>query len=155
MDYDWKEIENGNWVLLDDGVAATVYKAGDDWGAVWNGAPDRKPRRLVAKLPSSEETISAVEAAIGEGEHSWKWWPPECDWRQNKKGDGFYRKHNGVPISVKQAKSGSWYAVMAGALLGQGGHPRWFATAAEACNAADELTRGGSSWAWIRRNEAA
>jgi hypothetical protein len=30
MDYDWKETENSNWVLLDDGVVATVYKTGDE-----------------------------------------------------------------------------------------------------------------------------
>ena len=154
MDYDWKETENGNWVLLDDGVVATVYKAGNEWGAVWNGAPDGKPRRLVAKLPSSDETISAAETAIAEGERSLRWWPPECDWRQNKKGDGFYRKHNGLTISVKQAKSGSWYAInLHGALLRQGGRPTWFASAAEARNAVDGFADGIGTWTWVARKE--
>src|SRR5258708_30437508 len=37
-------------------------------------------------------------------------------------GDGFYRKHNGLTISVKQAKSGSWHAAhFHGALLGLSG----------------------------------
>jgi hypothetical protein len=155
MDYDWKETENSNWVLLDDGVVATVYKTGDEWGAVWNGAPDGKPRRLKAKLPSSDETISAAEAAIAESERSLRWWPPECDWRQNKKGNGFYRKHNGMTISVKQAKSGSWYTMRDGALLGQGGRPTWFATAAEARNAADCFANGIGAWTWVRHQEAA
>jgi hypothetical protein len=30
MQDDWEENENGNWILLDDSVVATVYKAGDD-----------------------------------------------------------------------------------------------------------------------------
>jgi len=39
-----------------------------------------------------------------------------------ERGDGFYRKHNGLTISVKQAKSGSWCAVhFHGAPLGLAG----------------------------------
>jgi len=39
-----------------------------------------------------------------------------------ERGDGFYRKHNGLTISVKQAKSGSWHAAhFHGALLGPAG----------------------------------
>jgi hypothetical protein len=150
------ETENGNWVLLDDGLVATVYKAGDEWGAVWNGAPDGKPRRLPGKRPSSDETIAAAEAAIAEGERGLRRWPPECDWRQNKKGDGFYRMHNGLTISVKQAKSGSWYAInLHGALLGQGGRPTWFAAAAEARNAVDRFADGTGTWTWGARQQDA
>jgi hypothetical protein len=32
MDYDWTGTENANWVLLDNGLVATVYNAGDEWG---------------------------------------------------------------------------------------------------------------------------
>jgi hypothetical protein len=124
-------------------------------GGVWNGAPDGKSRRLAGKLPSSDEAIAAAEAAIAEGERSLRWWPPECDWRQTKKGDGFYRKHNGMTISVKQAQSGSWYAKTAGALLGQGGRPTWFATPAEARNAADSFANGTGGWTWVGRKEEA
>jgi hypothetical protein len=125
-------------------------------GAVWNGAPDGKPRRLVARLSSSDETIAAAEAAIAEGERSLRWWPPECDWRQNKKGDGFYRKHNGLTISVKQAKSGSWYAInLHGALLGQGGRPTCFASAAEARSAANRFADGTGTWTGVARKQDA
>jgi hypothetical protein len=41
MDFDWKEASTGNWVLVgDNGIEATVYQAGSEWRAVWNGASD-------------------------------------------------------------------------------------------------------------------
>jgi hypothetical protein len=65
-------------------------------------------------------------------------------------------KHHGSTISVKQSRSGSWYAARAGgALLGQGGRPTWFATAAEARNAVDELAFGSGVWGWVARNQKA
>jgi hypothetical protein len=147
--------------LVEDGVVATVYSRSgtlqieDEWGAIWNGAADGKPRRLKGKYPSADEAISAVETAITEGERSPRWWPPECEWRETKKG-GYYRKHNGATISVKQAKSGSWYAInMHGALLGQFGRSTWFGTPAEARDAVDAVTRGSSAWTWIARSEDA
>jgi hypothetical protein len=64
MEHDWIENSNGNWVLIDDGVEATVYEAGDEWRAVWNGASDGKPRRLKAKYSSDTEAMAATETAI-------------------------------------------------------------------------------------------
>ncbi len=155
MDYEWKETGNGNWVLLgDDGVEATVYQATDRWGAIWNGAPDGKPRHLKAKYPSAEEAIAATEAAIAEGSSSMKWWPPEDQWLPAKKG-GYYRKHNGVVISVKQARTGSWFVTNGTASLGRYGRTTWFATDAEARNAFDAFAGGSGEWQWIRRSDAA
>jgi hypothetical protein len=131
MEYDWIENSNGNWVLIDDGVEATVYEAGDEWSAVWNGAPDGKARRLKAKYSTSEEAIAAVEAAIAEGPNSMRWWPPDDQWLPTKKG-GYYRKYNGVVISVKQARSGAWFVTNGSASLGRYGRTTWFTTDAEA-----------------------
>ena len=96
---DWRETGNGNWVLPGlEGVEATVYATHDSmWGAIWNGALDGKPRRLKAKLDSAEEACCAVETAIGEGERSLMWWPPDDHWQKSKKG-GCYRKLNGASV---------------------------------------------------------
>jgi hypothetical protein len=153
MDSDWCETVNGNWVLVgSDGIEATVYAAGPDWGAVWNGAADGKPRRLKKKFETSDRAISAVETAIAEGKDSMRWWPPDEEWQSTRKKDGWYRKHKGLVCSVKKAKSGSWYATnSAGALLGQGSRATWFATDGDARAAVDALTRGSSAWAWVGR----
>jgi hypothetical protein len=155
MGDEWIKTDNGNWVLPgDDGVEATVYRAGSEWGAVWNGAPDGKTRRLKAKLPTAAEEIAATEAGIAEGADSVRWWPPDDQWLPTKK-EGFYRKHNGMVISVKQAKSGSWFAANGSASLGRYGRTTWFSTDSEARSAADALVRGSGEWQWVRWSEVA
>ena len=153
----WTETENGNWVLLSDyGVEATVYRTKMGWRAIWNGAEDGKARRLNGWSESAEEAMSAVDIAIEEGERSRRWSVPEADWRETKKGDGYYRKYEGLTISVKQARSGAWYAVsMGGALLGQGGRPTWFSTATDARKAVNTFLLSGEGWNWVRRSENA
>jgi hypothetical protein len=155
MENDWIETSNGNWVLPGDGgIEATVYAAGSEWGANWNGAPDGKRRRLKAKYSSSEEAIAAVETAIAEGANSMKWWPPDEQWLQTKAG-GHYRKLNGSMVSVKKAKSGSWFVTNGSASLGRHGSTTWFATDAEARSAFDAFAGGSDEWQWIRRSYAA
>ena len=156
MNYEWLETSNGNWVLVgDDGVEATVYAAGAEWGTVWNGAPDRKARKLKAKYPTADEAMTAAEAAITEGPNSLKWWPPEDQWLATKKGDGHYRKHDGQLISVKKAKSGSWFATNGSASLGFHGRTTWFPSAEEARAAVDAFIRGAGEWHWVARDQAA
>jgi hypothetical protein len=150
-DGDWRETANGNWVLPGtEGIEATVYATRDsEWGVVWNGARDSKARRLKKKFDSAENACRAAEAAIREGEQSLKWWPPEGQWQKGKKG-GAYRKANGSVSSVKQARSGSWYAVnSAGRLLGQSGRACWFSTEGAARDAVDATASGSSQWSWV------
>jgi hypothetical protein len=155
MDYGWRENGNGNWILVgDDGVEATAYSTDNGWGAVWNGAEDGKPRRLKAKYPSSDETIAAVEAAILEGKGSMRWWPPEDQWQLTKKGS-YHRKHKGLMISVKKARTGSWFVTNGSASLGQYGRTTWFITDAAARAAVDAFASGTGDWHWVRRREAA
>lgn len=153
----WTENANGNWVLLDDyGVQATVYRTKTGWGAIWNGTEDGEARRLKGWFATEEDAMSAVDIAIEEGERSSRWSVPEADWRETKKGGGYYRKYEGAIISVKQARSGAWYAVsMGGALLGQGGRPIWFSIALDARKAVNALLRGDGGWAWVNRIERA
>jgi hypothetical protein len=151
----WTENSKGNWVLRDDGdLEATVYKAGSEWGTVWNGARDGSARRLKAKHATAEEAMAAAESAIAEGSNSIKWWPPDEQWQQSQKG-GYYRKHDGQLISVKKAKSGSWFATNGSASLGRYGRTAWFPTAEEARAAVDAFASGASEWHWVARNEAA
>jgi hypothetical protein len=91
---------------------------------------------------------------IAEGKNSLKWLPPEEEWLPTKKG-GCYRKHKGVVISVKQAKSGSWYATNGSASLGRYGRTTWFETDAQARAAVDAFARGGDEWHWVQYREAA
>jgi hypothetical protein len=149
-DCGWRETSNGNWVLPGtDGIEATAYATSDaKWGVIWNGAPDGRPRRLKQKCDSAEEACDAAEFAMHEGEQSRRWWPPDDQWQKTKSG-GAYRKLNGRVVSVKQAKSGSWYAVnWAGGLLGQGGCASWFRTEEEARAAVTALASGSSQWSW-------
>ena len=143
MDSGWHETESGNWVLIEGGaLEATVYVTGSSWGAIWNGAADGRPRRMKQKCDDPETAMASVETAIAEGKDSLRWWPPDQQWQPTKKG-GWYRKLNGLIVSVKQAKSGSWYAVnAAGGFLGKGGRPTWFGTEKEARAAVDTLAVG-------------
>jgi hypothetical protein len=150
-DEGWRETSNGNWVLLGiEIVEATVYATADcRWGAIWNGALDGKPRRLKAKLDTAEEACRAVETAIEEGDWSEMWWPPEDQWQKGKKGN-CYRKVNGITVSIKQARSKSWYAVnSAGGRIGFCGRTSWFATEAQARSAVDALASGIGEWRWV------
>jgi hypothetical protein len=149
----WIANRNGNWVWIDSGeLLATVYATDNDvWGAIWNGAADGSPRRLKERFDCAGDAMEALEIAVDEGEGSPKWRQPDDQWIE-RKGGGYYRKMDDVPVSVKEAKSKSWYAVrMGGELLGQHGRASWFATAEEACNAVDALDRGSGSWCWITR----
>jgi hypothetical protein len=150
---DWRETNNGNWVLIDGVLQATVYATeGSLWGGIWNGAGDGKARRLKEKCDSAEEACRAVESAIEEGESSLRWWPPDDTWAARKDG-GCYRKLNGLVISVKQAKSKSWYVVnSAGALLGRSGRAAWFPTEGEARDAANASAAGVGDWGWVSRS---
>jgi hypothetical protein len=146
----WKANSNGNFVWLGFGrLRATVYVRDDGtWGGIWNDASDGRPRRLKGTFDTPEEAQSAIESGDLEGDESDCWCPADDEWQERKKG-GFYRKVNGVTVSVKQAKSKSWYAVrMGGARLGENGYIKWFSTAEEACNAVDALTRGHGAYCW-------
>lgn len=148
---DWKETTNGNWVLIDTGdLIATVHSTENGWGAIWNGAADGiRGRRLKVKFQSAEEAMRIVESAIAEGERSPRWEEMKTGWKKTKKGNGYYRKHGGVTISVKQAKSGSWYAVnMHGLRLGQANRTTWFPTAEQAREAVAAFLGGDYKWCW-------
>jgi hypothetical protein len=152
----WVENSNGNWVLIESGeLEATVYKTDFEWRTVWNGAQDGKARRLKAKYETAEKAMVAAETAIAEGPNSICWWPPDDRWQTTKKGDGYYRKHNGQVVSVKRTRTGSWFATNGSASLGRYGRTAWFPTAEEARTAVDAFARREGDWHWVSWSETA
>ena len=147
----WVKNANGNYVALGhNGVIATVYETDDGcWSAVLNDVTGG-PRRLKGKRGSAEDVQAIVEQTELHGLDADQWYPPDGEWQSRKEG-GFYRKLSSTIVSVKQAKSGSWFAAMRGALLGHGGQPTWFATEHEAMKAVDQLEHGDNGLKWIRR----
>jgi hypothetical protein len=146
----WTVNSNGNWVGVDGGgVRATVYSNRDGtWSAIWNDAPG-ETRRLNGKFDRADEAQEALEIAEREGPHSQRWRPRDDSWVERKKGGGYYREVKGMIVSVKLAKSNSWYAAKQGALLGENGSPAWHPTAKDACRAVDEFAAGTGRWQWI------
>ena len=145
----WIENSKGNLVGIDGGdVRVTVYSNDDGtWSAIWN-EPAGETRWLNGKFDSADEAQEALELAECEGPHSQRWRPKDDEWISSKKG-GFHRKVGGMIVSVKRAKSNSWYAVKIGALLGENGSPSWHPTAEAACRAVDEFDAGIGPWQWI------
>jgi hypothetical protein len=62
-----------------------------------------------------------------------------------------------MTISVKQAKSGRWYAVNMHWRVTRArcGRPTWFPTEVEARTAVDQLADGNCDWVWIAANQDA
>jgi hypothetical protein len=148
----WGENAKGNYVALGDGgVIGTVYRTQDGrWSAVWNGGAGGQPQRLKGEHWSAEEVQEIIEQTEREGMDPDEWYPPDAEWQQATKG-GYYRRLLGSVVSVKQAKSGSWYATMNGALIGQRGQPMWFADEHEAMRAVDQSEHRRGGWEWISR----
>jgi hypothetical protein len=131
-------------------VIATVYATDDGCsGAVLNDTGDG-PRRLKGKHRSAEDVQEIVEQVERDGIDPDQWYPPDGEW-QPRKGGGHYRKLYGSIVSVKQAKSGAWYAAMSGAMLGQRGQLMWFADEHEAMRAVDQSEHRVGGWEWIGR----
>ena len=146
----WVRNAKGKLVAVTSGrIIGTVYQTDDGcWSAVWNNATDR-PLRLKGKRRSAEEVQDIIERAEAAGITPDNWYPPDNEWQSRKKG-GHYRKLSGSTVSVKQAKSGSWYAAIKGGSLGQGGQPAWFTDEREAMAAVDQLRHRRGGWEWIR-----
>jgi hypothetical protein len=148
----WVENAKGNYVAFGDGgVIGTVYrKQNGHWSAIWNGETDGMPQRLKGEYSSAEEVQEIIEQTDRDGVYPDRWYPPDCEW-QPRKGGGSYRKLHGSIVSVRQARSGSWYAAMQGALLGQCGKPTWFTDQHEAMTAVDQSQHRRGGWEWIRQ----
>jgi hypothetical protein len=146
----WIENAKGNHVALADGrVIGTVYQTKEGrWSGVWSGEVDGQRQRLQGEYWSVEEVQEIIEQTDRDGMDPDQWCPPDGEWQPRK---GALQGLYGSIVSVKQAKSGAWYAAMSGAMLGQRGQPMWFADEHEAMRAVDQSEHRRGGWEWISR----
>jgi len=126
---DWTENNNGNYVAEDEDyekITVFIDKTGQ-----WRGI--REERITEFGYPTAEEAMSAIEKNQVDFVRI-RVRADTTDWRPAKKG-GFYRLRHDQIITVKQAKSGSWYISIQGKLV----ENRWFQTSEEAARCADSL----------------
>jgi hypothetical protein len=129
----WVENAKGNHVALrNSGIISTAYPTRHGgWSAVWAGGARGHSQRLKGEHWSLEEVQEIIEQTERDGMDPGRRYPPDREWQHSNKG-GYHRRLFGSIVSVKQAKSGSWYAARNGGLLGQRGQPTWFADEREA-----------------------
>lgn len=101
--YNWHECDTGSFITSDGGETAVIFERRDGrWGIVAND--------VFAK--GSYDTAHAAAVAYETDDVAWD--TPQ-GWAMNKKGTGWWRKDRCAGIlSVKQAKSGSWFWLRAG-----------------------------------------
>lgn len=120
--YHWHECDTGSFITSDGGETAVIFKREDGlWGLVADN--------IYAK--GGYETPHAAAVAYETQDVSWN--IPQ-GWAMNKKGTGWWRndRYAGI-LSVKQAKSGSWFWLRTGGEL-----HGWFSDRQSAQRAADE-----------------
>jgi hypothetical protein len=129
MNY-WDENRNGNYVTEnDEGKTITVFRCKDD---LYRGICDEEITDDGYLTP--EEAMEAIDSdtAVFTKMRARSTW-----WKANKNG-GYSRKNDGVLLSVKQSRSGSWYCTI-GTRLQEG---QWFETHEEARCYVDSLCGG-------------
>lgn len=127
---EWNENSNGNYVyVIDSDDIMTVFKNRDgDWVGAY------KDRFTKGKFDTAEEAMEVMDSVL-EGDTSMLRAPPIRGWIKNKAGSGYHRHTSDGIASVKQSKSGSWYAIIEGSLL----RDEWFNTAQGAMAAVDRF----------------
>ena len=128
---DWLENDNGNYVyVIDSDDVMTVYERNGLWFGVYDN------HFTAEGFKNSEQAMTVMEKAVLEDsldllvERN----PRPTGWLKTKTG-GFQRYRNGCTMTVKQAKSGSWYLVINQNML----KDNWFKTVEEAMNKGDQL----------------
>ena len=129
--YEWNENDNGNYVyVIDSDDVMTVYERNGQWFGVYDN------RFTEEGLKTAEQAMTIMEKAVLEDrldmlvERN----PRPSGWMKTKTG-GFQRYRNGCNLTVKQAKSGSWYLVINQTML----KDKWFKTAEAAMSQGDQL----------------
>jgi len=141
--YEWKKNYNGNFVGLSAGgcLEATVFSKDHEWQIILNGG---RVGQIVAEecFSDSEDAMGRAEAILDGAKCTLVDLRPRDEttgWKQQKttsNGSPTYgRKHEGMGVSVKKAKSGQWYYVEHSNPAAQG----WYGSAEEAMQAFDSL----------------
>ena len=140
-EYDWNEIDNGKYVCIcSDELVSTVFRKGYGWQIIIN-------REGVGHIVTGEvfETSDAAMERAGDVLDGadctlvkMKLKDETTIWKQQKtisNGSPTYgRKYQGTGVSVKKAKSGSWFYLPHGSAI-QG----WYESAEMAMHAFDSL----------------
>ncbi len=107
---EWHQSLKGNFTTFDYGHAYTVFRNRDN---LWQVAHQEAFSRQM--FESVEEAKSAAEShSLGIDVLDFR--SPERGWQATKQG-GFYRRARDGIDTVKQAKSGSWFATHNGELF--------------------------------------
>ncbi len=133
MSDEWITNPKGNRVWVQGGShVATVFSKNDGgWGAVIGGL------LLAGQAKSAEDMMARVEDVLLQPDKA-RYVLPKGAWQRTKAG-GYFKKTNGGIISVKQAKSGSWYATSQHGMLPSPEKPKWCKSAEEAMQFADSI----------------
>jgi len=126
---DWTENSNGNFVTEDDHFKTTVFL---DKRGQWRGIRDEHI------TDSGYETAEEAMAAIDSEQVDFIKFRPRVDttdWKPAKRG-GFYRLRNDRIITVKQARTGTWYVSVDGRLV----EGYWLKSSEAAIRCADSLS---------------
>lgn len=118
--YDWKETDKGNYVCVDaDEVAATVFHNGYKWQIIINRDGvgyavadeyfDDHPEAIIR----AEEVLDGADCILTRLNPNTA--RSTTGWAEQKgKSNGsptYGRKHEGMGVSVKKAKSGKWFYI--------------------------------------------
>ena len=128
---EWNENDNGNYVyVIDSDDFMTVYERNGEWFGVYDN------RFTDEGFKTAEQAMTVMEKAVLEDrldilvERNSR----PTGWLKTNTG-GFQRHRNGGTMTVKQAKSGSWYLVINQIML----KDKWFKTSVAAMSQGDQL----------------
>ena len=130
---EWTEKDNGNYIYILDSSVMTVFKKKGSvgWGGVY------EDDFLKGSYDTPEEAQKELERFVFKGESRLAKSIPS-GWQASKNG-GYYRNIPSGIVSVKKAKSGSWYITgPQGTIL----ENTWLETAEEAKKKAFEFYIG-------------
>jgi len=128
---EWRESKNGNHVYaLDSGEVMTVYLRDGLWFGVYDECFTEEG------FSDPEKAMALMERAVLRGQRDLlvRRKPVLPWWRETKSG-GYQCVRRDCTLTVKQAKSGSWYLVVDQTVL----NDRWFDSAEEAKRQGDLL----------------
>ena len=144
-EYEWKERASGNHVCIHSGDhVATVFNNNYAWQIIINGddtgriVADEAFKEHPEAISRTEEILNGADCILTVLKPSAG--PITTNWKTQKKTSNgtptYGRKHNGLGISVKKAKSGQWFYIT---YMGSScSEPQgWYGSADEAMQAFD------------------
>lgn len=128
---EWRENKNGNYIyVLDSGEVMTVYLRDGLWFGVYDECLSEEG------FCDPERAMALMERAVLRGQRDLLVRrKPVLPWWQETKSGGYQCVRRDCILTVKQAKSGSWYLIVDQTVLDD----RWFDSAEQAKRQGDML----------------